>query len=283
VKAPFRRLLLALALLPLAAHGQTATPAPSHPGMMINLNDFGTTDVAYLTLPTREPRGGVIVVHDSWGLTDAVKTAVDRLAREGYVALAPDLMNGQVTGDPLRAQDFQRALDHGSAVKTIQAALRCLRESPRFRTPRVGLVGWGLGAQLALEAATGPKGSPAVDGIVVIGLPLPANAQFAQLDAPLLALFRSDDASSTPAARADLAAAMNREKKVGEIRVLNDDPKRTATWHSLLGFLEGTFGAPAPRPKAVLGHILQEINPFHDEPNPPPAPGAGAGSASPAP
>jgi carboxymethylenebutenolidase len=280
--APFRRLLLALALLPLAAHGQTAAPAtPSHPGMMINLNDFGTTDVAYLTLPSREPRGGVIVVHDSWGLTDAVKTAVDRLAREGYVALAPDLMNGQVTGDPLRADDFKRALDHGSAVKTIQAALRCLRESPRFRTARVGLAGWGLGGQLALETACGPKGSPAVDAIVVIGLPLPTGAKVEALDAPLLALFRPDDASSTAAARADLAAALNREKKVAELRVLNDDPKRAATWRSLLGFFEGTFGAPAPRPKAVLGHILQDINPFHDEPAPPPATGAGASSPAP--
>jgi carboxymethylenebutenolidase len=49
---------------------------------------------AYLTRPsTSEPRPAVVVIHEVHGLTDHTKDIADRLAREGYVALAPALFS----------------------------------------------------------------------------------------------------------------------------------------------------------------------------------------------
>jgi carboxymethylenebutenolidase len=44
---------------------------------------------AYLAEPSGEPKGGIIVIQEVWGLDDHIKTVVDRFAAEGYVALAP--------------------------------------------------------------------------------------------------------------------------------------------------------------------------------------------------
>lgn len=49
---------------------------------------------AYLSRPgTGEPRPAVVVIHEIWGLVDHTKDVANRFAREGYVALAPDLFS----------------------------------------------------------------------------------------------------------------------------------------------------------------------------------------------
>lgn len=48
---------------------------------------------AYLAKPETEARGAVIVIHEAWGLVDHIKSVADRVAAEGYVALAPNLLS----------------------------------------------------------------------------------------------------------------------------------------------------------------------------------------------
>ncbi len=49
---------------------------------------------AYLSRPeTSEPRPAIVVIHEVWGLVDHTKDVANRFAREGYVALAPDLFS----------------------------------------------------------------------------------------------------------------------------------------------------------------------------------------------
>lgn len=47
----------------------------------------------YLAEPTGECKGGLIVIHEVWGLSDHIKDVTDRFAAEGYLALAPDLLS----------------------------------------------------------------------------------------------------------------------------------------------------------------------------------------------
>lgn len=94
---------------------------------------------------------GVVVVHDSWGLTPHIVDVVERLAAAGFVAVAPDLHHGEVTaadkGSVPRAAwpETDRALaDVGEAID------RAVEVTGRHR---VGLVGFGLGGGVALAAA----------------------------------------------------------------------------------------------------------------------------------
>jgi carboxymethylenebutenolidase len=48
---------------------------------------------AYEVQPDGECRGGLLVIHEVWGLTDHIKDVAERFAREGYYVLAPDLIS----------------------------------------------------------------------------------------------------------------------------------------------------------------------------------------------
>ncbi len=46
----------------------------------------------YLTRPKTAPKGGIIIIHEIWGLNENIKDIADRFAKEGYIALAPSLL-----------------------------------------------------------------------------------------------------------------------------------------------------------------------------------------------
>jgi carboxymethylenebutenolidase len=52
-------------------------------------DDFDT----YVAQPDGEPRGGLVVIHEIWGLADHITDVADRVAAEGYLAMAPDLLS----------------------------------------------------------------------------------------------------------------------------------------------------------------------------------------------
>ena len=58
--------------------------------------DFPEHDLsAYRADPPADaqgPRGAVVVIQEIWGLVDHVKDVADRVAAQGYVAVAPDLL-----------------------------------------------------------------------------------------------------------------------------------------------------------------------------------------------
>jgi carboxymethylenebutenolidase len=61
-------------------------------GKMIEVEVNGNVN-AYLVEPDGQPKGAVIVIHEVWGLDDHTKSVADRLAAEGYTALAPSLID----------------------------------------------------------------------------------------------------------------------------------------------------------------------------------------------
>lgn len=61
-------------------------------GNMIQLEYEGTRLDAYEARPAGEVKGGIIVIHEVWGLSDHIKSVADRFAAEGYIALAPELL-----------------------------------------------------------------------------------------------------------------------------------------------------------------------------------------------
>lgn len=80
---------------------------------------------SYLAEPAGEPKGAIIVIHEVWGLTDHIKSVADRLAAEGYIALAPDLLSG--TGvEPEKLAPMQNDLFNPEKRNEVQPELRRL-------------------------------------------------------------------------------------------------------------------------------------------------------------
>ena len=107
----------------------------------------------YLSLPPSGAGAGVLVLHAWWGLNDTFRRFCDRLAGEGFVALAPDLYNGAVAATREEAKRLMRQMDKDAARKNLNAALKDLAAHPAVYRPGIGVVGFSLGGNYALGLA----------------------------------------------------------------------------------------------------------------------------------
>ena len=64
-------------------------------GEMVEFVTNGKMSQGYLAEPSSGGGPGVIVIQEWWGLVDHIKDVSDRLASEGFVALAPDMYHGE--------------------------------------------------------------------------------------------------------------------------------------------------------------------------------------------
>ena len=109
----------------------------------------------YLALPDRatdESYPGVVVVHEIFGLNENIRGVADRLAGEGYAALAVDLFAGR--NRVVRAARFvgdmiSNSLDHGG-IRDLKSALTYLAGLEVVDEDRLGTIGFSLGGSLAV-------------------------------------------------------------------------------------------------------------------------------------
>jgi carboxymethylenebutenolidase len=148
----------------------------------------------YVAMPDGNGRHpGVVVIQEWWGLNDQIKSIADRWAKEGFVAIAPDLYDGKVIpfGKADEAAAAMNALDFPKAVQTIIGAVSSLKDNPRC-TGKISITGFCMGGALTLLAAINV---PEVDAAVVFyGLPPLEYVDAAKIKAPLAGHFATDDA-----------------------------------------------------------------------------------------
>ena len=115
----------------------------------------GESGTGYLAIPEGEgPFPGVIVVQEWWGLDDHIKDVAGRFAREGFVALAPDLYHGKVTSEPDEAQKLMMSLNMPQASNELVKATEYLATRPEIAGRGIGATGFCMGGGLALTLAT---------------------------------------------------------------------------------------------------------------------------------
>src|SRR5882762_1609574 len=86
-------------------------------GRVVEFRAEGGNGRGYLASPEK-PRGKVLVLHAWWGLNDFFKSFADRLASQGFLALALDLYDGPLAKSVEEAKDLHSKLDD-KRVKTI--------------------------------------------------------------------------------------------------------------------------------------------------------------------
>ncbi len=144
-----------------------------------------TGDVAgYLARPKLADKApAVIVIHENRGLNPYVEDVTRRLAADGFLALAPDLLSplGGTPQDPDQARQMIGQLDPGKTVNNLVAAMSHLM-AHRYSSGKIGAVGfcWGGGMvnRLALKA-------PDLKAAVAFYGPAPDPAQVTIVKAPL--------------------------------------------------------------------------------------------------
>jgi carboxymethylenebutenolidase len=132
---------------------------------------------AYCARPAGEPRAAIVVIQEIFGINAGIRRKCDRLAQDGYLALAPDLfwrVQPNVELDPDIPEQFQRALelmgrfDQDMGVRDIEATIRHARHG--LAVKKVGAVGYCLGGRLAYMTAARTDVDASV-GYYAVGLP----------------------------------------------------------------------------------------------------------------
>ncbi|MGZ4524485.1 MAG: dienelactone hydrolase family protein, partial [Mycobacteriaceae bacterium] len=131
----------------------------------------------------------------------------DRLAREGYVALAPDLFGGTTTHDAAEAGKLMQELPVDRAVRDLGGAVDFLLKHEAVTGSAVGAVGFcmGGGFVLVLAAQQGNRISAAVPFYGVIPGDTP---DFSRLSAAVLGHFGENDDFVPPEKVRELAATI---------------------------------------------------------------------------
>jgi carboxymethylenebutenolidase len=171
-------------------------------GDMIRFAANGRTAEGYLALPHSQPGPGLLVIQEWWGLVDHIEDLTDRFAREGFVALAPDLYHGEKTKSPDQAGKLLMALNIAETAKDLRGAATYLHGRGEVEPKKVGAVGFCMGGQLALFG--GCAHPDVIDAVVdFYGIHPKVGADVSKLSGPVLAHFgRRDKSVNDEAARA---------------------------------------------------------------------------------
>jgi carboxymethylenebutenolidase len=179
--------------------------------------DIGGTK-AYLSLPknAKAPMPAVIVIHEWWGLNDNVMHWADRLAAEGYAAVAVDLYSGSVAKTPEEAMAAMRKVDEAAAVKTMLAALEFAKKDPRIQATKTACIGWCFGGGMSLKLGLSAPDLSAV--VMYYGHTVDDPMELEKLRAPLLGIFGTKDKSIPPEVVKKFDEALTAAKKEHTIK-----------------------------------------------------------------
>lgn len=121
-------------------------------GDMVEFKSNGDTARGYLAVPGSGSGPGVIVVQEWWGLNPQIKRVADRLAGEGFVALAPDLYRGELAAhDEMdKAGHLMSTLPMDRAARDMSGAVDFLAAQDAVTGSSIGAIGFCMGGGLVL-------------------------------------------------------------------------------------------------------------------------------------
>lgn len=115
--------------------------------MLITIDTEAGPAHAYLAKPASGSGPGVLVMHAWWGLNEAFTGVADRLAAEGFVALAPDLYQGRIAKTIDEAQALRGQMDLPKMEATARAAIGALQAQPGVQADKLGAIGFSMGGE----------------------------------------------------------------------------------------------------------------------------------------
>jgi len=154
---------------------------------------------AFIAYPERKEKAPVvIVIHEVYGLTDWIRAVADRLAADGFIAIAPDLLSGMGPGgggtDKFASRDdvvkAVRGLKEPDVVAALDAVSRYGRGLPAAMD-KFATIGFCWGGGQSFHYATV---QPDLDAAGVYYGTSPGSEALKAVRAPVLGLYGGDDA-----------------------------------------------------------------------------------------
>lgn len=174
----------------------------------------------FLARPASGPiKGALIVIHEWWGLNDNIHVMAERLAAEGWAALAVDLYEGAPVAEN---RDQARALATAAVANqdNVRDNLRQARAwlSNELGVEKVGVIGWCFGGGWSLQ--TGLLLGDEIDAVVIYYGRVETEASaLAPLTAPVLGIFGELDRGIPVDNVHKFEAALSEAGKKGAIHI----------------------------------------------------------------
>jgi carboxymethylenebutenolidase len=183
----------------------------------VKLAAGGTPIRTWIVYPERKDKAGVVIlIHEIYGLSDWIRGVADQLAREGFIAVVPDLVSGMGPNgggsDSVASRDDVVKLVRAVTPDEATARLNAVRDyaihlpAANGKSATVGFC-WGGGRSFAYAAS-----QPALNGAVVYYGTPPEPTDMARIKAPVLGFYGGDDARVTTT----VAPAETEMKKLGK-------------------------------------------------------------------
>lgn len=205
--------------------GYAAQVDPNDPALTSSEIKYASTDGmsigAYLTRPKGEGRlPAVVVLHENQGLNDHIRDVARRLAKTGYVALAPDLLSRQGgTGSfasPDAAIEAIGKVDEEAITKDVTGGINYLKGQNYVRANKIGVVGFCWSGGNAMLILTRNKDLAA--GVVYYGRNPKDLDDVKNISGPVLASYGEKDERITSGVPA-LEEAMKKHGKSFEYKI----------------------------------------------------------------
>jgi carboxymethylenebutenolidase len=201
----------------------------------IEFSTSSGTAPGYLATPVSGSGPATIVLQEWWGLDEHIRSICDRLAGDGFFALAPDLFRGETTTQPSEAEQKMMAMSMDRAEKDMCGAAEFLTSQSGVQGSGVGSVGFCLGGGLSVwAAATCPQVTAAVTYYYVMPHGKP---DFTKIKGPVLGHFGTadefvsvEDAKSLEAEIRDAGADVDFEFYEGAGHAFFNDTNRLGTY-----------------------------------------------------
>ena len=185
---------------------------------MVSYKSGDETVSSFLVTPGgKGPFPAVIVIQEWWGLNDWVKDQARALAREGYLALAPDLYRGKVADKQEDAHQLMMGTPPYRAMRDLKAAFAYVGGRPDVNKDKIGAIGWCMGGRYSLALATEEPTLAAA--VAYYGAPPTDPAAIARIKAPVMGNFGAVDKGPAPDQVRAFEEAMKKAGKTVDIKI----------------------------------------------------------------
>lgn len=185
----------------------------SFPGKTVELK-------AYVAQPPGAgPFPAVIVVQEWWGLNANIRDITQRLAREGYLAVAPDLYSRQghkVAADPNQAGQLMAGLKKEDGIQDLLSTISWLKTHKPANAARIGVIGFCMGGSYALLL---PCSTRDVKAAAPFYGEIPSDDRLRELACPIFYAYGENDGWIQRRDVDRLSGALKKFEKHGEVKV----------------------------------------------------------------
>jgi carboxymethylenebutenolidase len=169
----------------------------------VQLNTFDGKMEAYVAQPKAGgPYPGVVVIQEAFGVNAHIKKVTERIAAEGYVAIAPDIFHREAeriipySEMPKAIATLQRVVD-SKAMEDVGAAIAHLKSQSHVKSGSLGVIGFCMGGRLTYLTAAHHNSDikcavPYYGGGIPMGNPSPLS-RTGEIKCPMYLFFGAKD------------------------------------------------------------------------------------------